>query len=123
VYYHYQHQTMPFGKWKNQPLSDIPSGYFEWCLENVRLEDYGRWLRRAILAELDRREVEANEARCTGARTSTAGESNLPALLSPLIAQWYRALARRWHPDAGGDTLAMQVVNDAHDRLRQLVGV
>ena len=31
----------------------------------------------------------------------------------------YRALASRYHPDAGGDALAMRRLNDAYATLRQ----
>jgi hypothetical protein len=45
--------------------------------------------------------------------------ANLPGL----IRGWYHSLADDFHPDRGGSVEAMRVVNEAHDRLRKLVGV
>lgn len=28
---------MPFGKYKGEPVEDLPIDYIEWCLENVNL--------------------------------------------------------------------------------------
>lgn len=44
---------MPFGKHKGQPLDQIPTGYLEYMLEKNYLQK--RWLKNAVLAELDRR--------------------------------------------------------------------
>jgi hypothetical protein len=47
-----------------------------------------------------------------------------PALdLEDLVNRWFRPLARRWHPDCGGSDTAMHAINDAHDWLRELLGL
>jgi hypothetical protein len=40
-----------------------------------------------------------------------------------VLRQWQRELALQWHPDRGGDVKVMQALNDAADRLKQLIGV
>ena len=43
--------TMPFGKYKNRPIDQVPSGYLDW-LTTTELRDP---LRAAVVAELGRR--------------------------------------------------------------------
>src|SRR5262249_37314367 len=53
-----------------------------------------------------------------------AGRSAPPVDWSGMIAKWYRGLALDYHPDRnGGDATPMKVINDAHGRLKKLVGV
>jgi curved DNA-binding protein CbpA len=40
-----------------------------------------------------------------------------------LIGRWYREMSLRFHPDRGGSDEAMQAINHAHDRLKELAGV
>ena len=40
-----EQQVMPFGKYKDEKLGDIPLSYLDWCLD-LKLED---WLKDAIL--------------------------------------------------------------------------
>ena len=42
----------------------------------------------------------------------------LPTAPDPLVDAAYRCLARLHHPDAGGDTTAMQQLNAAHEAIR-----
>jgi hypothetical protein len=44
---------MPFGKYKNRPLAEVPSGYLEW-LTTTELRDP---LRASVVAELERRKA------------------------------------------------------------------
>jgi hypothetical protein len=46
-----------------------------------------------------------------------------PANLPTIIRTWYRQLTLEHHPDRGGSKEAMQAINEAHDRLKRLVGV
>jgi hypothetical protein len=43
----------------------------------------------------------------------------LPSAPPEVVRAAHRALARRYHPDAGGDTLTMQRINHAADQLQQ----
>ncbi len=45
--------TLPFGKYKGRPLSELPDAYIEWCLEN--LTELRPAYRLALQGELDRR--------------------------------------------------------------------
>lgn len=45
--------TMPFGKHRGVPLSELPGGYVEWLGD--KLEEWREPFRSAIAAELDRR--------------------------------------------------------------------
>jgi hypothetical protein len=38
-----------------------------------------------------------------------------------VVKRWFAQLALKYHPDRGGDTKAMQVVNDAHNLLLALL--
>jgi hypothetical protein len=102
---------MDFGKHKGKPVSAVPSDYLLWALHEARC--ISPWLREAIEEELQRR-VEAVY--------NPEENSNLPARLNHVIDRWYRGLVMDYHPDRGGSHEAMQAVNDAHDRLRQMVG-
>jgi hypothetical protein len=42
---------------------------------------------------------------------------------SAVIRQWYRGLVLEYHPDRAGSHEAMQVINEAHQRLCKLVGL
>jgi hypothetical protein len=46
----------------------------------------------------------------------------LPTAPSDLIVAAYRVLAKRHHPDAGGDPATMRRLTEAHDALRRRVG-
>ena len=102
---------MPFGKYRGAALEDLPDGYVRWL---HGLPDLREPLRSAVHAEWNLR--------------FGAGASTLPALpaearpvVEVLISVGYRALARQHHPDQGGQTRSMQLVNDAATWLRQAV--
>lgn len=42
-----------------------------------------------------------------------------PGAPLPVVKAAYRALAAQYHPDAGGDTVAMTRLNDAYETLRR----
>jgi hypothetical protein len=104
---------MPFGKYKGQPLEAIPTSYLDWLLRSCDL-NYSFHL--GVEDELRHRAEEI------GIR-SREPSGNLPANLPRIVQQWYRGLVMDYHPDRGGDTRAMQALNDAHDRLKRLVGM
>jgi hypothetical protein len=45
-----------------------------------------------------------------------------PVQWPEVIRQWYHGLARDYHPDRGGSVEAMKAINEAHERLLNLVG-
>jgi hypothetical protein len=96
---------MPWGKHKGKLLTEVPRSYLLWAYQawqNAPAE-----LRQAIKAVLMRAPPKAP-----------------PAVdWSVVLRNWYRGLARDYHPDRGGSVEAMNAINEARDRLRQLVGV
>jgi hypothetical protein len=90
----------------------VPSAYLRWCLAECQcLHD---WLRREIQAEL--------KSRFDSPRRGQSGRPALPDL-SSIVARWHHEMALRFHPDRGGTVEAMQAVNHAADRLKELLGV
>jgi hypothetical protein len=98
---------LDFGKYRGYRLDQVPRSYLEWMIRECRCAS--PWLRKqaeALLAE------ETRDA-----------EQSVPAVSWPsLIRDWYRGLAMEFHPDRGGSVEAMRAINEAHDRLRKLVG-
>jgi hypothetical protein len=109
-----------FGTFAGCVLRDVPSGYLAWCLANVTRID--RSLRQAIEAELhDRHDREERDARdeWDGRRSS----DEAAVVREGVLDRWYREMVLRFHPDRGGSTEAARVINHAHDRLRQMLGL
>jgi hypothetical protein len=108
---------MPWGKHEGKRLEDVPLSYLRWVLrecDNIPLD-----LRRAI-----RDVVEEAEDSGTDARGPWQAQSAGPPInWQGTIREWYRSLALDFHPDRGGSVEAMRAINEAHDRLRKLVGV
>jgi hypothetical protein len=101
---------MPFGKYRGHRLSEIPADYFLWVLNEASAAK--PWLREAIEEELNRRDDPG------------AGAYEAPADLRGTIKTWFAGLARDYHPDRiGGDGREMKALNEAHERLRKLVGI
>ena len=88
---------MPFGKYIGWRISDLPAEYFDWLL-TIELRDP---LRTAVFEDARRRQHSGPD----------------PATVEDVIAAGQRALARRHHPDAGGDHEAMLKVRAAADWL------
>jgi hypothetical protein len=104
---------MPWGKFEGEYLDDIPASYLRWVLDNCR--NITPALRRAI------RETLQGSDRTQGGRGGPAYPP--PANLPEIIRSWHRQLCLDYHPDRGGDTAVMQALNDAHDRLKKMVGL
>jgi hypothetical protein len=112
--------AFPFGKHKHQPLGTVPTDYLRWALRECDLET---WLAHAITEELRRRRQYWQEQAEGPPPPRPQQQAGPPAKMDEIIRQWYRDLVMRWHPDRGGSKEAMQAINDAHDRLRQLAGL
>ena len=99
---------MPFGKYRNWPLSCVPLTYLVYGLENWKLDAA---LRHAIAAEVLRR-VAALCPDCNG-----HGEVQR---LREAVEATRRALAVKYHPDRhGGDHALMRAINEFASSLWQ----
>ena len=98
--------TMPWGKYRDCPLSDIGESYLRWLLENAdRLRDEPR-LKREIEAELRRRNI---------------GNQPNASVEHPGVAAWRSAwpkLVRLAHPDMGGSHELMIELNRVNEAMK-----
>lgn len=91
---------LKFGKHKGKHIKDVPADYLDWMLLNVdSLTDFGR---RSIEAELENRLHPARD-------------------VSKEIQQVFRAMSKKYHPDAGGTNSQMQAINDFYQQLKQVI--
>lgn len=111
---------MPFGKHKGSPLNEVPRSYLEWCYLEACEDRPG--LKKAIAKELERRDAEGESCRRSG--TPPRQQQQPPDALRATIKTWYRELVMRYHPDRTLDNgAAMKAVNDAYERLTELLGL
>ncbi len=101
---------MPFGKHAGQAVAEVPTPYLLWVLRARRHLDPA--LRRAIREVLTAR----------GCALPPEAADPTPDWAA-VLRRWYRGLVLDYHPDRGGSHEAMRAINEAHDRLRKLVGL
>jgi len=124
---------MPFGKYRGYPLEHIPTGYLRWLLRSCdlypALEDA---LRHELFLRLgpnaDDEDDGFGRSWQRSAPPPPRAKRQQPARqdVDDLIEAGRRTLARKFHPDAGGDTARMQAINHAADwlqaRIREQLG-
>lgn len=95
--------VMPFGKYKGRPLDDVPDDYLIWLYDsNVQVnQEIAKVLKLG-------RPVNGN-----------AGAE--PGALKAQLLRLRRQLARKYHPDAGGNNEAMAAVNVAMDEVLKIL--
>ena len=105
-------RTMPFGKFRGYPLDEFEMSYLVWVLEKAT--SVSPILREEIEQELGKRFAPPPPP-------SSAGRGSCPdtALAADIIATGLRTLARKCHPDVGGDTNTMQALNATVEWLRK----
>ena len=96
-----------FGKYRGCQLEDVPESYLAWMVDAMERES----LRDLARGELERR---AAERRYKPKQLSV----NFDRITWEMIEAGYRALAKRCHPDLGGDLRKMQELNAAMEKLR-----
>lgn len=100
---------MPFGKFKGVRIAELPDDYVVWLL-TLDLRDP---LAAAVYIEARRRRLDASDGRTDRARRYRPDV----AVVEELVSAGLRALARRHHPDVGGDHETMIRVTHAADWL------
>lgn len=91
---------MPFGKFKGEEIEDLPSSYLVFLIEQC--DNLKPFLKEEIENELDFR---------------FGKDKNMPAVSKDVKAV-YKKLALKYHPDKGGNTMAMQAVNEFYNLLK-----
>ena len=104
------------------PLAEVPDGYLIWVLDN--LEKLSPTLRTAIRIRLGLEEPSvASPPPENPFEGYFARKDEERKELGQKVKSWFRQLAHDYHPDRRGSHDAMVAINDAHERLRKLLGV
>jgi hypothetical protein len=115
---------MPFGRYRDWLLEDLPRSYLAWLLTI----DLREPLRSDVWEEAHRRGVDAQDGRRR--HTDTDREPHIDgdhryvpdvALVEELVGAGLKVLARRHHPDVGGNHDTMVAITAAADWLRAAV--
>ena len=124
--------TMPFGKFKGQPIYSLPGWYLKWLLEEAEIRN------PALLSELQaerqsragrqdgfnfgREEQHGNGKRYK--ETEYGRQQTPPAEIREfcvkIVESGYRSQAKVNHPDSGGTHQKMILLTEAVDYLRRL---
>jgi hypothetical protein len=88
--------VMPFGKYRGQLVDQIPVEYLEWVQRHIPLREP---LRSAVY-------------RMTSAPTISDDQ-----ISAEKVQTVYHRLARKYHPDLGGNVVAMQAINEFRELL------
>lgn len=100
---------MPFGKYRDAPITELPDAYLEWLWS---LDDLWEPLRSAVEAEWRARFGVASDE-------PEAWSSEALAAAEELVSAGYRHLAQQYHPDHGGAHGRMVLANIAVEALRR----
>ncbi len=89
-----------FGKYQGYDLEDVPEEYIQWVIDRnkTQLGEYE--------AELDRR-----------ARIGQSTET----MVHKIVSEGFRALSKKFHPDAGGTEKLMHELGASRDFLMDLI--
>jgi hypothetical protein len=114
---------MPFGRFKGVDIQDLPSDYLSWLVENIELrqpllEAVDHEVKARKRATDDQSHHSARERRKILPSTSLRLSSDQVNLVREIVEAGYRAVARRCHPDAGGDAHEMVRLNLIAESLR-----
>lgn len=97
--------VLPIGKYAGYSLDEVPTQYLTWFYEHV---DTGKFdgltdaLRNELYMRFNIRSIE------------------LDADNNPNVKRIYKELCKLYHPDAGGNTQAMQAINEFYQKLKNL---
>jgi hypothetical protein len=117
---------MPFGKYRDEPIDEIPTTYLHWVLANIA--DLEADLHNAIKREVqDRAYGHHREPRRDARREAYREPASNPrpqqnpervqSRIVDAVQRCRRKLAAVLHPDRGGSTELMQTTNGVFDDL------
>lgn len=92
---------LTYGKHVGKPVSDIPRDYLEWLIGSREKEI------ASFKAEIERRELV---------------EASSVSMVERLIAEGYRSLAKKLHPDTGGTAEEFTALKAASEQLKAIIG-
>lgn len=101
---------MPFGKYRDCDIRNVPRDYLLWVLDNVD-----------IRSETLKGEIRARLGLDTDYYEKVGGDPQPDP--KKIIREWYRTLVMKYHPDRGGSHDAMVAINDAVELLKELFAV
>ncbi len=118
--------TMPFGKFRGFEMADLPDDYLDWLI-TIDLRDR---LRDAVMDERARRRWSSSrrdpwreawdESFTRSCAIEIAPED--VQLVCQIVTEGYRSIAKKSHPDVGGDVRTMQRLNAVTESLRRQIG-
>jgi hypothetical protein len=108
---------MPWGKFRDRPVAEVPASYLLWCLE--KCENLPPRLETAIRGELGRRFASGP----TGGPAASGGPAPCPkcSRVEQAVMAWFRRTAMEHHPDRGGDHRVMVAINNLKDELLEAI--
>jgi hypothetical protein len=114
-----------FGKYKDRDFSELPLDYLCWLSENITqarlsriVEDELQRRQRHYQEEREQREQEWRE-KMREQRRKLGGKSKIDSgLATEIIEAGFKTLAKKFHPDLGGDLKRMQELNSVVEKLR-----
>jgi hypothetical protein len=108
---------LSFGKYRGQDTSQVPASYLRW-LEETQSRDLDQ-LRDAMEA----RGLTTNRPRPRERviyQNIPIPPPAPPPLVKEMVRTGYKTLAKRYHPDLGGNTQQMQELNQAFEAWQDL---
>ena len=119
---------MLFGKYKDKEIAEIPLEYLHWLANNVELKGALKWsICKHLKMNVDDLEQLQNDYN-TAFEENKVLKEEISKLQKPSskpskttknnFDSLYRKLAMKYHPDRGGDEIAMKVVNEIFDEIR-----
>jgi Putative quorum-sensing-regulated virulence factor len=103
--------TMPFGRFKHRPINTLPDDYLDWL---ANLPDLREPLLSEVMREVERRAYQQEHSASPSSCPS-------PELASEIVTAGFKTLAKKLHPDAGGNHEQMLALNNAVEWLRSRV--